>query len=247
MIRLNIALAGAAVCLASGVQAQTPSTVQPAAAPIASAPAVSLPVVPLAPTGQAMLRVGTPVSLRMAEGLTTEGKKLRVGHRFRLETTDAVIVDGQTVIPAGSMAMGEVTDVRNKGMWGKSGRINGRILYVTANGRQIRMSGQLDDKGRTGTAGVVASVALVPIAGFFVTGTSARIPVGGAVSGFIDEDVPLSFAAKAPAPMVVGAPAGAPVALPAASAAPAGGTGSAPAVVFAPRAEVVQPSPGKAK
>lgn len=224
------ALASAIVLVAPSVQAQQAAptaSVAPTAAPTSALP-------PIAPAGQAMLRVGTPVPLRMAEGLTTEGKKLRVGQRFRLETAEPVVVEGQVVIPVGSPAMGEVTEVRNKGMWGKSGRINGRVLYVQANGRQIRMSGQLDDKGRTGTAGVVASIAVIPVAGFFVTGTSARIPMGGAVSGFIDEDVPLAFVSSATMPMVVGTPA-APLAVAAPAVAPAiATTAAAPAVSATP-------------
>lgn len=220
----NTALASALVLVASVAQAQqtTPAT------STAISPAPTAVIAPVAPAGQAVLRVGTPVALRMAEGLTTEGKKLRVGHRFRMETAEPIVIDGQTVIPAGSPAMGEVTEVRNKGMWGKSGRINGRVLYVQANGRQIRMSGQLDDKGTTGTAGVVASIAVIPVAGFFVTGTSARIPMGGAVSGFIDEDVPLMFAASAPAAMAVGGPA---PAMTVAAPAPAVATVAAPVAV----------------
>lgn len=35
---------------------------------------------------------------------------------------------------------------------------------------------------------------LVPVVGFFVTGTSAVLPKGGTVGGFIDEDVELAFA-----------------------------------------------------
>ena len=54
----------------------------------------------------------------------------------------------------------------------------------------------------------MASVALVPLAGFFVTGTSAVLPKGGTVGGFIDEDVELAFANAAPAPLAV--PASAP-------------------------------------
>lgn len=202
------ALAGALVLVAAGAHAET--------APVpASAPAASEVSALVAAPGQAVLRTGTPVALRMSETLTTEGKRLRAGQRFRLETAAPITVDGQEIVPAGSPAFGEVTEVRNKGMWGKSGRINGRLLYVVANGRQIRMSGDLYDKGSKGTAGVVAAIAMspiivAPIAGFFITGTSARIDAGGAVSGFIDEDVPLDFAANSPKLMPV-APA-APVA-----------------------------------
>jgi hypothetical protein len=147
----------------------------------------------------------------MSETITTKGKELRVGYRVHLEVSEDVKVNGVTVIPAGSPAVGEVTDVRNKGMWGKSGRINAQLLYATVNGRQIRLSGQFDDKGVTGTAGVVAAIAFVPIAGFFTTGTSATIPLGGAVKGFVDEDVPLAMvAAPGPAPLNVAAPAAQP-------------------------------------
>ncbi len=150
-----------------------------------------------------VLRSGTSVPLKMAEALTTKGKNLKVGYRFQMETAEPIMVNGQIVIPTGSPATGEITEVRNKGMWGKSGRINARVLYVRANGRQIRMTGQLDDKGTTGTVGVVGAVALLPVAGFFMTGTSANIPLGAPVTGFIDEDVPVAFTAAAPAPMVI--------------------------------------------
>ena len=174
-----------------------------------------------APTDN-VLRAGTPIALRMSEGLTTDGKKLRVGQRFQLEVAEPVTIGGQVVIPAGSPATGEVTDVRNKGMWGKSGRINARLLFVRANGCQIRLTGKVDDKGVTGSAGVVASVVLVPVVGFFVTGTSAKLPLGAPVNGFIDEDLPVTFAATAPAAMVVAQPVAASVEpTPVAPAAPA--------------------------
>lgn len=151
--------------------------------------------------------------LRLSEELTTKGKQLRVGQRFHMEVAEPVSVNGVTVIPVDSPAMGEITDVRNKGMWGKSGHLGARILYVTVNGRQIRLSGSFDDKGVTGTARVVAAIAFVPVVGFFTTGTSASVNAGASVKGFIDEDVPLNFAAAAPAPMSIPAPTAAPVAV----------------------------------
>jgi hypothetical protein len=170
------------------------------AAPVAP---ISAPV-----TANAVLRVGTVVPLRLSEELTTGRKKLRVGDRFHLEVAEAVMVQNVVVIPVGSPAMGEVTDARNKGMWGKSGHLAARILYVTVNGRQIRLSGAFDDKGVAGGVGAVAVSALVfwP-AGFFMTGTSARVPAGSIIKGYVDEDVPLAMPVAALAPMVVGAPA----------------------------------------
>ncbi len=140
------------------------------------------------------LRTGTEVQLKLSEPLSTKGKTLRVGYHFQMEVAEAVMVNNQVVIPAGSPATGEVTEVRNKGMWGKSGHLTASILYVRVNGRQIRLNGTFDDKGVTGTAGVVAAIAFVPVVGFFTTGTSAAVPTGSQVKGFIAEDVPLTFA-----------------------------------------------------
>jgi len=191
---MYLRILGSALLLASTSVSAQVTFAPPPAAPIAA------PV-----TSTAILRTGTPVPLRLSEELTTKGKKLRVGQRFRMEVGENVIVQGVTVIPVGSPAVGEITDVRNKGMWGKSGHLGARILYVTVNGRQIRLSGAFDDKGVAGGIGAVAVSTLVFLpAGFFMTGTSAKIPVGAMVKGFVDEDVQLSIAAAALPPLAVG-------------------------------------------
>lgn len=188
------ALASALLVGAVPAFAQT-TTAAPAAPTATLAPAApTAPLAVAAPTvapDANVLRAGTPIKLKMAETITTKGKKLNAGYLAHLEVMDDVVVNGVIVIPKGSPAMAEVTDVRNKGMWGKSGKINARLLYVTVGTRQIRLRGVFDDKGVTGTAGVVAAIAFVPIAGFFTTGTSATLPLGAGVDGFIDEDVSL--------------------------------------------------------
>jgi hypothetical protein len=143
----------------------------------------------------------------MEEGLDSNDKTVREGQQFRLSVAQSVMLGGTVVIPAGSMATGEITDLRRKGMWGKSGRIVARLLSVRVGDRLVRLSGSFDDKGTTGTAGVVAAVAFVPIAGFFMTGTSAKIPAGAGVRAFLDEDLMIA----APVPVVPAAvPASAP-------------------------------------
>lgn len=181
---------------ATAILLAAPASAQLAAQPIQAATGTN-----------AVLRVGTEVPLRLVEELTTKGKKLRVGARFHLETAEPVLVNGVTVIPVGSPAMGEITDVRNKGMWGRSGKLNARVLYVTVNGRQIRLSGAFDDKGVAGGVGATAVSAIVFLpAGFFMTGTSAKVPVGTIVKAFVDEDVALNMSAAAPTALNVGAP-----------------------------------------
>jgi len=182
-------LCGAAALLALypsiGLAQVAPSAIVPLVQPVAVAP-----IAP--PAGNATLRIGTEVPFRLLEEITTKGKKLRVGNRARLETSEPIVVSGVTVIPAGTPAVAEITEVKNKGMWGKSGKFTARLLYMTVDGRQIRLSGGFDDKGTAGGIGAVAVSAIVfPPAGFFMTGTSAELPAGTVVKGFIDEDVPL--------------------------------------------------------
>ena len=193
MVRMTRVLLGAAMMVSvQGAQAQT----------------ATAPVQPVATaTSAATLRTGTEVPLRLSEELTTKGKKLRVGQRFHLEVAEPVMVQGVTMIPAGSPAIGEVTEVTNKGMWGKSGHLGARLLYATVNGRQIRLSGAFDDKGVAGGVGAVAASAIVFLpAGFFMTGTSARVPMGTIIKGFVDEDVPLAIATGTPPPLAINAP-----------------------------------------
>ena len=142
----------AACCLTPVAYAQTLQTASPNQSPVVMMAAPAAPIQPL-PTSNAILRVGTEVPVRLLEELTTKGKKLRVGQRFRLETSEPIMVQGVVVVPVGSPVVGEITDVRNKGMWGKSGHLGGRLLYVTVNGRQIRLSGAFDDKGVAGGVG----------------------------------------------------------------------------------------------
>lgn len=179
------------------------AVVQPAAT-ITAAPLVSEPGPDAA---SRVLRGGAQVRVRFLHEITTEDKASKVGDRPRMEVAENVTVDGVTVIPQGTPVTGELTAVRNKGMWGKSGKIEGRVLNLSLNGRTIRMSGAFDDKGVTGTAAVVGAVLLIPIVGFFVTGTSARIAAGGQISSYVDEDIVFTVTpAAAPEPIDVVAP-----------------------------------------
>ena len=182
-------ITGIALALAAAQAIVTPqATIQPAQPTVTIAPAPQQAVILSSPTDN-VLRAGTAVPLVLAESINSNDKTLRVGQQVRLTVASPVMLGAMVVIPAGSPALAEITDVKHKGMWGKSGRIVGRVLNVRVGDRMIRMTGTFDDKGVTGTGGVVASVLLLPIAGFLVTGTSANIPAGSGVKAFLDEDL----------------------------------------------------------
>lgn len=180
-----------ALVAAAAVQAATPqATMRPAQAAVI-APAAPQAVI-IAPATGTVLRAGTEVPLRVQEGLDSNDKTIREGQQFHLTVANDVMLGNMVVIPAGSPATGEITDLRHKGMWGKSGHISARVLNVRVGDRLIRLTGNFDEHGTTGTAGVVAAVAFIPIAGFFMTGTSAKIPAGSGVKGFLDEDLAIA-------------------------------------------------------
>ena len=206
---MTISLMALAFAQAAAVQAAEPqATIQPA---VQVAPAAPQAII-LAPAGESVLRTGTEVPLRVVETLNSNNKSLRSGNRVRLEVASPVMLGSAVVIPAGSIATAEVTEVKRKGMWGKSGRIEARVLNVRVGDRVIRLSGTFDDKGVTGTAGVVTSIALVPLAGFFVTGTSAHIPAGSGVKAFLDEDLRIAVPPAAVLTPAALQPTGAPAA-----------------------------------
>ena len=142
-----------------------------------------------------VLKQGTPINLATVTEINSQDN--HVGERVELRVVDAVAFEGRTVIPIGTRGVGEITSVRRKGMWGKSGRIEFRPLYVLLGDREIPISAltSTKDKGQTGTAGVVASIVVLPLAGFFVTGTSARIPPLTTVHAQLSEDLPVLFKA----------------------------------------------------
>ncbi len=146
-----------------------------------------------------VLRAGAPIPVVLSQALTTKGKGLKVGQLIQLEVAQDVLLNGRVVVPARSPVEGVLTHVRNKGMWGKSGAIQLQIKSVNINGSSIRLKGDMDNRGQTGTAGVVGAIVAFPIAGFFVTGTSAEMPLNMPGRAFLDQDITL-------APMVVSAP-----------------------------------------
>lgn len=153
----------------------------------------------------ATLLTGTAVQLRMKTELTTKDKRAKVGDRFALEVTEPVSLNGVTVIPVGAMATGEITTVRNKGMFGKSGLIEARMMHVRVGDRQLRLTGRVDDKGSKNGVGAGVATYATLVGGFLITGTSAVIPAGTMVTAYLEEDVPVAFASgsEAAKPLVV--------------------------------------------
>lgn len=154
--------------------------------------AQSRPVVIGGAVSSNILPAGTEIAMRTTTEISS--KTARVGERFALEVVDDVRLNGQTVIRAGTAGVGEVTSVTKKGMFGKSGKIATRLVSVRVGDQNVRIRGAVGDRGKSGTAGTVGAMVFVPVAGFFVTGTSAVIPPNTTAVGYLESDLPVVFA-----------------------------------------------------
>ncbi|MDB5702472.1 MAG: hypothetical protein JWL66_2671 [Sphingomonadales bacterium] len=134
------------------------------------------------------VQAGYPVMLMTRTELSTRDN--RAGDRFFLDVAENISAKGQVVIPAGSVAVGEIIRSERNGHWGKSGKMDVRVLFIdTPNGR-IPLSGQRDSRGKSGTVPVVATTLFVSIiGGALIHGTSARIPAGTPLQAYLGDDL----------------------------------------------------------
>lgn len=185
------------------------NTGKPQTANIYSTPAALQQAAPAAPSHaplaqpvpNAVLQQGTPVHFKTQQELSS--KHNRVGDRFELRVAEDVSVDGVTIIPAGSRGVGEVTRIDKKGMFGKSGKLDARVLYVRVGQTNISLTGNSNEAGSGGTAGVVAAAVLFWPVAPFVTGKSAIFPPGTRITGWVENDLPLVLPAAKPTNVLV--------------------------------------------
>lgn len=153
-------------------------------APSATAPALA--------QAALLLRSGTPVPLKTVTDL--HSKTQRQGDRFELVVEEDVTVGGQVVIPRGAIAIGEVAKHSKRGPYGKGGRLELRLLYVTAGGRNIRLDGIRSRKGAGNELPTVAATLVTGVIGSFIFGKNAVIPAGTRIIGYVHRDLPIAAA-----------------------------------------------------
>ena len=136
-------------------------------------PAASADVVTSAPVA-VVLKANALIPLRMQDTVSSETTARGVS--FTLVVTDDVYVDDRVVIPAGSVAHGEVIHATKAGIFGKAGELSITSRYVTVGDRRIRLRSLLAAAGQT-KADLAAGVGLVvPFAPFFIRGKDLVVP-----------------------------------------------------------------------
>lgn len=170
----------AVVFVASIATAQEPET------PTNAEPVVASPGPPV-PTN--ILPANTEITLSMNEELSS--RRNRQGETFHLTVVGNVMLGNYIVIPAGTRAVGEITWMTGRGMFGKSGKMNVAVRYIDLNGRHIPVDGTFRQEGEGNTVATLAGVAVVPVAGLFITGRSAVIPAGRLLRVHLRDNLPV--------------------------------------------------------
>ena len=114
-----------------------------------------------------VLHANALVPLRFMEAVSSDTNM--PGSNFRMEVTDDISIDDAVVIPAGSIAVGEVIHSQRAGAFGKAGELIVSARYVMVGDREIRLRSNLGSSGQS----KVGAAFFVP----FIHGKQATIPV----------------------------------------------------------------------
>jgi hypothetical protein len=122
---------------------------------------------------QSILPEGLTIHLETKEAISS--KKAKKGDSVNFVVRDPVVIGGVTLVPAGSPAVGQVTAVRDNGLFGRSGKLEISVSHVDVGGRQIPVRGASDKKGASGAVGAVGA-AVSAICTSCATKTSTGVP-----------------------------------------------------------------------
>lgn len=182
-MNVRCSLAAALVLACSAAYASDPSNA-----------AAELPSVSTATPGVA-IPADTLVALRIEQNLSS-GTSHR-GDKFALSLLNDVWIGNQVILPAGTKGIGEVIHAAGKGFGGRAGELIVTARYLEYRGQQIPLKNfRLGAAGADNSTAAVFSSAIVPLAGLFVTGTSASVGVGQMAQAKIAQDVIVTTAGQ---------------------------------------------------
>lgn len=152
------------------------------------------------PTASLVLPANTQVQVQMNQELTTRGRTWSEGDSFDMTVIEDVMTGGYVVIPRGSRATGHISWLTDKGMFGKSGKMEIELDHVHVGERRIPINGSFRQEGEGNTVATVAGVLAAGPFAAVVTGRSGTIPEGRELTAYTEADLPLAIAGPPPAP-----------------------------------------------
>ena len=177
------ALSGLAIlaCVGGPVVASGQSKPPAAISPLAVSSNTSL-----TPMHFARISEGTEVRVKLAEKLSSATSA--EGDVFSVITDESISLPDGTVIPAGYVGKGEVTEVSKAGMVGKSGQLNIRLDYLKIGSQHIHLRASKGGEGKSGVTNMVVTTVLFGPLGLLVRGHSIVYQKGQPMTAYVDED-----------------------------------------------------------
>ncbi|HEV1995414.1 MAG TPA: hypothetical protein VGR03_13875 [Candidatus Acidoferrum sp.] len=168
-----------------GAKAPPPKTAQPTTRERTpyDAPAPQTEVAPSAPLSPSefTLRNGTPIHLKL--GKTLSSATAHVGDVVDLQVVEEVIVDGFSVIPQGTAAVGLVTDAEPKKRMGHGGKLAFSINFVRLkDNEKAAVRSFQESSGSNSSAGAILSLS---------SGKEVVFTQGTEFTAYVDGDMQL--------------------------------------------------------
>ena len=124
-----------------------------------------------------ILKAGTPVILATVE--TVSSKTTVSGNTVDFKVVTDVIVDGNVVIPAGTIAKGQASNVSKASAIGKGGEITVGINNINAlDGTLVPLSGANISASGKNKVGLAIVCGICTLFGFLIPGSQAELPAG---------------------------------------------------------------------
>ena len=162
-----------------------------AAAPVATAQETA-PATPAAsaPAAAGLLPANAVVELEMVDAVSSQTSKR--GDWFHMRVAQPLRVGERELVPAGTVAVGQVVHAQKSGAGGRGGELILAARFLEMPQGQVKLRASL---GAAGAARVKSSLALSfavgPLA-LFVKGKTVSLPAGAALSARIAADTLLS-------------------------------------------------------
>ena len=141
---------------------------------------------------QVTLKAGTPVILATVETLSS--KTVVSGNTVDFKVVSDVIVDGNVVIPAGTIAKGQVSNVSKASALGKGGELSVGINNINAvDGTLVPLSGANISASGASKVGLAVVCGLCTLVGFLIPGAQAELPAGAQAQAVVMSNTTVSL------------------------------------------------------
>lgn len=124
-----------------------------------------------------VLRGGTPIVLETTQSISS--KRCIPGEIVDLRVVSSVFVDGECVIPAGTIAKGQVSNATKASVLGKNGTLSINVTSVNAiDGTMVPLSGATMSNVGKRRVGLSIVCGCFTLFGFLIPGAQGKLPAG---------------------------------------------------------------------